>query len=52
MLNELKSSGIINCIYFAFNVVDHSLNVLDGTDKPDMYSDDSNHGIVVHPYFA
>ena len=45
--NELKPSGIKNCIYFAFNAVGHSPNVLDGTDKPDVYSDDSNHGMYI-----
>ena len=44
----LKSSGIKNCIYFAFNVVDHSPNVLHGTDKPDVHCDDSNHGKYIH----
>ena len=48
MFDELKSSEIKNCIYFAFNVVEHSPNVLHGTDKPDVHSDDSNHGMYIH----
>ena len=47
-MSILKSSGIKNCIYFAFNVVDHSPNVLHGTDKPDVHCDDSNHGKYIH----